>query len=105
MTPLWRQPFDAIERPITAISESWVQSNLFMDLTAAAFRLERRLTGDMHHLGERWLHAWGLQSRGDTVRVQNQIAGLEREVRQLKREVGRREEASQTRDASQRRAA
>ena len=47
MTPLWRQPFDAIERPITAVSESWVQSDLFMDLTAAAFRVERRLTGDM----------------------------------------------------------
>jgi hypothetical protein len=101
MTPLWRQPFDAIERPITALSESWIQSDLFMDLTAAAFRVERRLTGDMHHLGERWLHAWGLQSLGDIVRVQNQIAGLEREVRQLRREVERHEVASQTRESSQ----
>jgi hypothetical protein len=105
MTPLWRQPFDAIERPIAAISESFVQSNLFMDLTAAAFRVERRLTGDMHRHGERWLHAWGLQSHGDVVRVQNQIAGLERQLRQLKRELERREDASRTRDASRPRAA
>jgi hypothetical protein len=30
MTALWRKAFDTMERPITAASESWVQSDTFM---------------------------------------------------------------------------
>lgn len=34
MTPLWRKAFDAIERPTSAGSEAWIQSDTFMDLSS-----------------------------------------------------------------------
>ena len=33
MTPLWRKAYDAIERPLTAGSEAWVQSDTFMPVS------------------------------------------------------------------------
>jgi hypothetical protein len=86
MTPLWRRAFDAVERPLAAASETWVQSDTFMDLTAVALRTQRRMTADLHRCGERWLHAWGLVSRGDVIRVSNQVASLERQLRDLRQE-------------------
>lgn len=46
MTALWRKAYDAIERPVTAGSEAWVQSDTFMDLAAITFRVQRRLLGE-----------------------------------------------------------
>ncbi len=98
MSSLWRRPFDAIERPIAAASESWVQTDTFMDLAAMAFKLQRRLTGDVQQATDQWLHAFGLVSYRDVVRLMNQIASLERQVRELEREArrdeGRRDERS-----------
>lgn len=91
MTALWRRPFDAIERPLAAASEAWVQSDTFMDLTAVAVRVQRRMTADVHRFGEQWLHAWGLVARGDVTKVSNQVAALEREIRELSRELDRRQ--------------
>jgi hypothetical protein len=91
MTPLWRRPFDAVERPLAAASESWVQSDTFMDLAAVGYRVQRRLRREILRYGEDWLHAWGLLSRGDAARVMTQVANLERQVRDLRRELRRRE--------------
>jgi hypothetical protein len=59
MTSLWRQQFDAIERPLAAAAESWVQSKTFMDLAAVTIRMQRRLTAAGQSMTEQWLHAWG----------------------------------------------
>jgi hypothetical protein len=85
MTSLWRRAFDAIERPLAAASESWVQSTTFMDLAAATIRVQRRLTDDGQRMTEQWLHAWGLPARGDMFRLMNQVASLQRQVRDLER--------------------
>ena len=85
MTPLWRQAFDAIERPLTAGSETWVQSDTFMDLTAVTFRVQRRTLREVQPATEGWLHLWGWVSRGDVTRLTNQVAELERQVRELRR--------------------
>ena len=42
MAPLWRKAFDAIERPLAAGSETWIQSETFMDLATHSFRIQRR---------------------------------------------------------------
>jgi hypothetical protein len=89
MTPLWRLPFDAIERPLTAFSESWVQSDTFMDATAVAFRVRRRLTHAVQPYVEQWLNLCGMPSRSDAVKVSNQVASLERQVRELRQELRR----------------
>jgi poly(hydroxyalkanoate) synthase III subunit E len=90
MTPLWRRAFDAIERPLAAGSESWVQSKTFMNLAAVTVKVQRRLAADVQHITEQWLHAWGMPARADLVRLMNQVANLERHVRELEREADRR---------------
>ena len=83
MTSPWRQAFDAIERPLAAAAESWVQTKTFMDLAAVTIRVQRRLTADGQRVTEQWLHAWGMPSRGDVFTLMNQVASLERQVRDL----------------------
>ncbi len=91
MTPLWRKAFDAIERPLAAGSEAWIQSETFMDLATHSIRIQRRMLHEMQHTTERWLHLWGWVSRGDVLRPSNQVASLERQVRDLRREADQRE--------------
>lgn len=90
MTSLWRRAFDTLERPLAAVSESWVQSKTFMDLAAVTVRMQRRLAADGQRLTGHWLHVWGMPARGDLFRLMNQVAGLERQVRDLERELARR---------------
>jgi polyhydroxyalkanoate synthesis regulator phasin len=90
MTSLWRQAFDVIERPLAAGSESWVQSKTFMDLAAVTIKVQRRLTAEGQRMTEQWLHAWGMPARGDLFRLINQVASLERQVRDLERELQQR---------------
>ena len=85
MTPLWRKAFDAVERPLAAGSEAWVQSDTFMDLTAVTIRVQRRTLREVQQATERWLHLWGWVSRGDVTSLTNQVAELERQVRELRR--------------------
>jgi hypothetical protein len=91
MAPLWRKAYDAIERPLAAGAEAWVQSDTFMDLATHSFRLQRRMVNEVGQVTERWLHLWGWSSRGDVLRLTNQVASLERQVRDLRREAGQRE--------------
>lgn len=91
MTPLWRKAYDAIERPLAAGAEAWVQSETFMDLATVSFRVQRRLLRELEQNAERWLHLWGWPSRGDVTRLSNQVASLERQLRDLRREADQRE--------------
>ena len=49
MTPLWRKAYDAIERPLAAGSEAWIQSDTFMDLATHSIRIQRRMLKDVQH--------------------------------------------------------
>ena len=91
MTPLWRKAYDAIERPLAAGSGAWVQSETFMDLATVGFRVQRRVLRELQQNTERWLHLWGWVSRGDVLRLSNQVASLERQVRELRSEADPRE--------------
>lgn len=91
MTPLWRKAFDAIERPLAAGSEAWIQSETFMDLATHSIRIQRRMLREVQHGTERWLHLWGLVSRADVLRLSNQVASLERQLRELRREAEQRD--------------
>src|SRR5919109_5479336 len=85
MAPLWRKAYDAIERPLAAGSEAWIQSETFMDLATVAYRVQRRMLREVQQNTERWLHLWGWPSLGDVTRLSNQVASLERQVRDLRR--------------------
>ena len=85
--PIWRAAFDAVERPVTRASETWVQSNTFMDGLAIAWRLQRRANREIRRGLDIWLGAWRLATRGDVDRLSNEVARVERELRALRREL------------------
>lgn len=84
--PLWRRSFDVVERPVAAASEAWVQSETFMNSLALAWRVERRA---IHVVERGWARCWrtvGVSTRTDLARLENQVAGVERQIRALRRE-------------------
>jgi hypothetical protein len=92
-TPLWRLAFNLVERPLAAASESWVQSDPFMDVAALGFKLQRRMTKETEKALDAWLALWRLPTRGDMNALVNQVAALERQIRELAAETGQRDVA------------
>jgi hypothetical protein len=88
--PLWRLAFDTIERPIGAASETWVQSDVFMDALALTWKVQRRVAGEMSRGLGLWFGLWGMPRRSDVNALVTQVASLERQVRQMAREIERR---------------
>ena len=89
--PLWRLAFDTVERPIGAASEAWVQSDVFMDSLALTWKVQKRFAREMHRGLGLWLGLWDLPRRSDVSALVTQVANLERQVRQMSRELERRE--------------
>jgi hypothetical protein len=91
--PLWRLAFDAIERPVGAASEAWVQTDVFMDAVATTWKVQRRMARQMHRGLGLWLGLWDMPRRSDVNALVTQVASLERQVRQMARELERRDAA------------
>ena len=83
-TPLWRTAFDLVERPVAAASESWLQSDAFMDVAAVGFKVQRRMRAQSRQALEAWLGLFELPTRRDVSELVNQVAALERQVRDLR---------------------
>jgi hypothetical protein len=90
LPPLWRLAFDLVERPVGAASESLVQSDVFMDALAASWKVQRRMTREMQRGVGLWLDLFAIPRRSDLTTLVNQVASLERQVRQVTRELERR---------------
>jgi hypothetical protein len=89
--PLWRLAFDAIERPIGAASESWVQTDVFMDALSLTWKVQRRMASQMHRGLGLWFGLFDMPRRSDVNALVTQVASLERQVRQMARELERRD--------------
>ena len=89
--PIWRLAFDAVERPVGAASEAWVQSDVFMDTLALTWKVQRRFAREVHRGLGLWLGLWDLPRRSDVTSLVTQVANLERQVRQMSRELERRD--------------
>src|SRR4051795_852244 len=89
--PIWRLAFDAVERPVGAASEAWVQSDVFMDTLALTWKVQRRFAKEVHRGLGLWLGLWDLPRRSDVSSLVTQVANLERQVRQMSRELERRD--------------
>jgi hypothetical protein len=90
LPPLWRLAFDLVERPVGAASEAWMQSEVFMDALAASWKVQRRVTRGMQRGVGLWLGLFEVPQRSDVTKLVNQVASLERQVRQVTRELERR---------------
>jgi hypothetical protein len=85
----WRDLFDAVEGPVSAGAEAWVQSETFMDALSLTWKLQRRGLHAVHGVVGAWLGLWGLPSRADVKEAVNQVAALERQVRELSEQLRR----------------
>ena len=102
LPPLWRLGFDLVERPIGAASETWMQSDVFMDALAGSWKIQRRVARKVERGVGAWLGLLGVPRRTDVTGLVNQVASLERQVRQLARELEQRNstEVSEQRPAA-----
>jgi hypothetical protein len=95
--PLWRQVFDAVDRRIAPPIEAGTRSDVFGDAFTVAFRLRRRVQREVERRSRRALHLVNLPTATDVRRLSEQVAALQRQVRELSRELERTEEEERTR--------
>ena len=87
--PLWRQAFDVVDRRISGPIESSARSDLFLDALAVGWRLRERVQREAERQTRRALHLLNLPTASDVRRLSELVGALQREVRDLSREVER----------------
>jgi hypothetical protein len=80
--PLWRQLFDAVDQRIAGPVEAGSRSDAFGDLVAVGWRLSRRMQREVERHSRRLLHLVNLPTATDVRRLSEQVAALQREVRE-----------------------
>jgi hypothetical protein len=84
ISSLPRKAFDAVERPVSDAAESIMGTDAFMDALAVAWKVQRRALRRVERTTAAGLHAFGVPTRAELL---NELGGLQREVRELRREV------------------
>jgi hypothetical protein len=86
-TPLWKQLFDAADRTLGARVNDFVRSENFAILTGLATRVRTEWTARSERASRQWLHVLNLPAGSDVNRLLGQIGRLEREVRELRKQI------------------
>lgn len=81
--PLWRKAIDAVERPVGSRLENLVQDERFSDVLAVKTHLQRALSRRLERAQRRLLHIGNLPARTDVARLSEQVARLERQLRDV----------------------
>lgn len=85
--PLWRQAFDAVDRRVSGQVEAGTRSDVFLDALALGWRLRGRVQRELERRTSGALHLFNLPAHSDVRRLSEQVGALQREVRDLSREV------------------
>jgi polyhydroxyalkanoate synthesis regulator phasin len=85
--PLWRQAFDAVDRRVSGQVEAGTRSDVFLDALALGWRLRGRVQHELERRTSGALHLLNLPAHSDVRRLSEQVGALQREVRELSREV------------------
>jgi hypothetical protein len=85
--PLWRQAVDELDRRVSRPIESGTRSDVFLDALALGWRLRGRLQREAERQSRRALHLLNLPAASDVRRLSEQVGALQRQVRELSREV------------------
>ena len=99
LQPLWRRAFDAVEQRVGPQLEQAVQTEQFADVTAALARLQGQLQRRTERAMRRGWHFWNLPAGSDVKRMSEQLASLERRVRDLSKQL---EDTKQEQERAQR---
>ena len=81
--PLWRKAFDAAESRAAGPVEAGAHSDLFNDLVTVQIKLARRAQREVEKRTRRVLHAVNLPTATDVRRLSEQVASLQRQLRDL----------------------
>jgi hypothetical protein len=85
--PLWLKLVLRLERTIGGTVESAVHSDAYFDLLAELNRTKRRVTNTTESISRRVLHVANLPAGTDIRRMREQLAGVERRLIQLSKEL------------------
>jgi hypothetical protein len=83
----WRKAFDAVERPVSEATEALLETAPAMDVIAIAWKLQRSAARRVESGVGAGLRLVGAPTRGELVEIVNQVAGLQRELRALRRDI------------------
>jgi hypothetical protein len=81
--PLWRQVFDAVDRQVAGPVEAGARSDTLGDVFALTWRLSRRMQQGLERRSRRVLHLLNLPTAMDVRRLSEQVAALQRELREM----------------------
>jgi hypothetical protein len=81
--PLWRALFDSVDHGVAGPIEAGTRSEVFGDLVAVGWRLNRRVKREIELGSCRVLHLLGLPAAADVRRLSQDVAALRRELRAM----------------------
>jgi hypothetical protein len=84
VTGIPRKAFDAVEQPVANASESLLEKDAFMDALALAWKVNRAALRRVERGTAAGLRMLGVPTRAELL---NEIGVLQREVRELRREL------------------
>lgn len=90
----WRPYFDAFERAVGRPLERGVETGTFQDALAAATRIQVAVQGRLERASADFLHIFNLPAQSDLKHLSEQLSRLERQVRDLRLELEKREDGT-----------
>jgi hypothetical protein len=90
-TPAWKRAFDQMEGQVGPQLEQFVRTEQFADLAAGMARAQTEVQRRMADLLRQAWHFWNLPAASDVKRLSEQVASLERRVRELSKQLEDRE--------------
>ena len=85
--PVWKQMFDAAERTVGARLNEFARSENYAIIVGLAARVQRDAAQRSQRMSRQFLHMANLPAGSDVNRLLEQIARLEREVRELRKQI------------------
>jgi Poly(R)-hydroxyalkanoic acid synthase subunit (PHA_synth_III_E) len=81
--PLWRQAFDAWEQAVAPRLEEYVRTDEFADAASSFSRAQADFQRRTEKAMQEMWHFWNIPAGSDVQRLSDQVASLERRVRDL----------------------
>jgi hypothetical protein len=104
-TPLWKKLFDTADRTVGARVNEFARSENFAILAGLATRSRNELMTRFERSSRQWLHLLNLPAGSDVNRLLAQIGLLEREVRELRKQIDDDHAAAASTDSSRKKVA
>ena len=87
LTDLPRKAFDTVEQPVANAAETLMERDAFMDALAVTWKLQRSARRRVESGTATAMRFVGMPTRADLAELVNQVGGLQRELRDLRREL------------------